>query len=115
MVWLTTIGERELLQMTLYYFDSQGRWIAFRTSESDTNVWSPTAEWVGWLAWGNGDVCSVKTQQYLGTFIGDRFLKLTSPPSYYTPYLPYTPYTPYTPYSPYAKSSIHIPHGYMDI
>lgn len=101
--------------MTLYDFDSKGRWVAFRTSESDKNLWTPQARWIGWLAWDGDVVCGVATKSYLGTLVGDRFLKKTPPPSHYTPYTPYTRYTPYTPYSPYSKSAITIPSGYTEV
>lgn len=101
--------------MTVHYFDSRGRWIAFRTSEDDKNLFDTRSRWIGWLAWDNDDVCGVATKKYLGTLVGDRLLRRTAPPSYYTPYTPYTPYAPYTPYTPYSKYSITMPSGFRDV
>lgn len=61
--------------MTVYYFDSRGSWVAFRTSDTEKNLFTPSGQWLGWLAWDNDDVCSVSTKRYLGTLVEDRLLR----------------------------------------
>jgi hypothetical protein len=83
--------------MTVRYFDSRGRWIAFRPSKTDRNLFSPRGKWIGWLAWGDDDVCGVGTKRYLGTVVGDRLLSNVVPPPHPHPVTPSKPFIPFIP------------------
>jgi hypothetical protein len=98
--------------MAVHYFDSHGRWIAFRPSETSKHLFSPRGQWLGWLAWDGTDVCSATTGRYLGTIRGDRLLRKTSVPSRMTPM---TQMTPMTPMTPMTRMGVSMPMGYSDI
>ncbi|MCV9996390.1 hypothetical protein OIU93_19140 [Paeniglutamicibacter sp. ZC-3] len=77
--------------MVVYYFSSQGRWIAFRENETGKNLFGPRTEWLGWPVWDGQDVCGAATKSYLGTLVGDRLLRKASAPSRVAPFAPFAP------------------------
>lgn len=65
--------------MTTYYFDSRGKWIAFRTSPTDAYLYDKKGKWVGWFPWNDEDAVDTHGR-YLGTLVGDRLLRKAHAP-----------------------------------
>ncbi|GAA1411670.1 hypothetical protein GCM10009662_52470 [Catellatospora coxensis] len=101
--------------MTVYLFNSNGDWIAFRRSESDRYLWGSDSRWLGWFPWG--DEHAVGTSgNYLGSVVrGNRLLAKLSPPSRANPAQPSSPAQPASPSSPASRAAIPMPSGFGDI
>ncbi len=100
--------------MTVYLYDTQGTWIAFRPDAQSHDLFNAEGDWIGWFPWGDDDAVT-PDGAYLGTVIGDRLLAEEAHPFRGTPPYPGAPAYPgrasYPGIAPFAS----IPPGFDDV
>jgi hypothetical protein len=57
-----------------YYFSISGEFIAYRRFAGDPFLFGTTGKLIGWFPWRDNDVVN-KHGDYLGTVVGDRFVR----------------------------------------
>lgn len=62
-----------------YYFDTHGKFIAFRQTPEDRFLFDTSGHWIGWFPWGDMDAVD-KRGNYLGSAVGNRFVARRSQP-----------------------------------
>lgn len=97
-----------------YYFNISGEFIAYRRFEGDPFLFGTTGKLIGWFPWRDNDVVN-KHGDYLGTVVGDRFVRNMAQKYREYPGSPGFPERAHFP-GPVRKSHYHRPAGtYEDI
>lgn len=100
--------------MIQFLFDSSGKAVAFRRSDTDQYVFDSRGNWIGWLPFDDLDVHTARGN-YLGTIVGDRLFHLGQRP--YRGYPGYPGYPGYAGYPGYPGHAGHValPAGARDL
>ena len=95
-----------------YLYNSEGKWIAFQKGKY---VFDTSAEWIGWLGWGDNDVAD-RDGKYLGTIIqGNRLYFFTNHSFRGNPGYPGSPAYPGRPAYPGQAGYSSLPSGAEDV
>ncbi|WP_182263082.1 hypothetical protein [Rhodococcus sp. UFZ-B548] len=100
--------------MVNFYFDRGGQPVAFRRTDGDKFLFGKSGKWIGWFPWGDADAVDTKGK-YLGTVVGNRFLRRTSQP--YRGYPEYPGYPGHAGYPGYPGHAGHAGYqsGFEDV
>ena len=100
--------------MTVYLYDSQGMWIAYRLDHRARHLFAPDGDWIGWFAWDDDDAVT-PAGEYLGTVVGDRLLIRVDRAFRGTPDYPGAPTYPGRASYPGAAPFVSVPPGFDDV
>ncbi|HRY11197.1 MAG TPA: hypothetical protein P5544_14615 [Candidatus Nanopelagicales bacterium] len=97
-----------------YYFDTHGKFIAFRQTPDARFLFDVSGRWIGWFPWADADAVD-KQGRYLGTIVENRLVaRLSQPYRGYPGYPGYPGYAGYPGYPGHAGYSGYLP-GFEDV
>lgn len=61
--------------VTMFLYDQNGAWVAFRTDYDGRYLFDRQGNWIGWFPWHDDDDAVSPDGRYLGTVVDDRLLR----------------------------------------
>ena len=97
-----------------YYFDTRGKFIAFRQAPAARFLFDVSGRWIGWFPWNDANAVD-KQGRYLGTVVGNRLVaRLNQPYRGYPGYPGHPGYAGYPGHPGYAGYSGYLA-GFEDV